>query len=133
MGTPAYEPFDADLLSPLLPHCKIIASASAGYDEFDIEWLTRNNIWFCNTVDAVAEATADMAMFLLLAVLRDTGRAERQLRSGGWKQGLVPSKDPSGMVLGIVGMGSIGKASALSLPVHHCLEIELADLLQPAC
>lgn len=115
MGTPAYEPFDEDLLGALVPHCKIIASASAGYNEFDVDWMTKNGIWFCNTIDAVAEATADMAMFLILAVLRNTTVAERQARDGTWKQGIVPSRDPAGLTLGIVGLGSIGKVSTITL------------------
>jgi lactate dehydrogenase-like 2-hydroxyacid dehydrogenase len=78
-------------------------------NEFDVEWMTRHGIWFCNTVNAVAEATADMAMFLILAVLRDTTRAERQARDGSWKAGIAPSRDPSGLTLGIVGAGAIGK------------------------
>jgi lactate dehydrogenase-like 2-hydroxyacid dehydrogenase len=109
MGTPAYEPFDEDLLGSLLPHCKIITSGSAGFNEFDVDWMTRNKIWFCNTRNAVAEATADMALFLILAVLRDTTRAEKGARSDSWKAGLVPCRDPTGMTLGIVGMGAIGK------------------------
>lgn len=113
MGTPAYEPFDKELLGALVPHCKIIASASAGYNEFDVDWMTENKIWFCNTIDAVAEATADMAMFLILAVLRNTTVAERQARDGTWKQGIVPGKDPSGLTLGIVGLGSIGKVRTI--------------------
>ncbi|KAI1613145.1 D-3-phosphoglycerate dehydrogenase [Exophiala viscosa] len=109
MGTPPYEPFDEDLLKSLLPHCKIITSASAGYNEFDVEWMTANKVWFCNTINAVAESTADMAMFLTLAVLRDTTRGEKQARNGTWKANIVPARDPSGLTLGIVGAGSIGK------------------------
>ena len=111
MGTPPYEPFDEDLLRALVPHCKIITSASAGYNEFDVEWMARDGMWFCNTVDAVAEATADMAIFLLLAALRNTSNAERSARSGTWRSApdIVPGKDPTGLVLGIVGMGAIGK------------------------
>ena len=113
MGTPAYEPFDEELLGALVPQCKIIASASAGYNEFDVNWMTEKKIWFCNTIDAVAEATADMAMFLILAVLRNSTVAERQARNGTWKQGIVPSKDPAGLALGIVVLGSIGKVSVI--------------------
>jgi lactate dehydrogenase-like 2-hydroxyacid dehydrogenase len=111
MGTPPYEPFDEGLLGALLPHCKIITSASAGFNEFDVDWMTRNGVWFCNTRNAVAEATADMAIFLMLAVLRDTTRAERGARGDTWKTGIVPSRDPAGLTLGIVGMGAIGKVS----------------------
>ncbi|KAL1884449.1 hypothetical protein Plec18167_002037 [Paecilomyces lecythidis] len=111
MGTLDYEPFDQELLGPLVPHCRIIASASAGYNEFDVDWMTSQGIWFTNTVDGVAEATADMAMFLILAVLRNTTVAEKCARSGKWRgvPGLVPARDPTGLTLGIVGMGAIGK------------------------
>lgn len=118
MGTPPYEPFDADLLGALAPECKIITSASAGFNEFDVNWMAGEGIWFCNTVNAVAEATADMAMFLILAVLRNTSEAEKVVRSGGWRaEGLVPARDPSDLTLGIVGMGAIGKVGSLRCKV----------------
>lgn len=113
MGTIPYEPFDEDLLGGIAPECKIIVSASAGYNEFDVDWMTRAGMWFCNTVDAVSEATADMAVFLILATVRNTTLAEKQAREGKWKAGLTPSQDPMGKTLGIVGLGSIGKYVAL--------------------
>ncbi|KAA8642798.1 hypothetical protein EYZ11_010361 [Aspergillus tanneri] len=126
MGTPPYEPFDADLLSSLAPDCKIIASASSGYNEFDVRWMASQGIWFCNTVNAVAEATADMALFMILAVLRNSSNAEKSARSGSWRSapGLVPGRDPSGLTLGIVGLGAIGKyvakkAAVLNLKIIY--------------
>lgn len=78
--------------------------------------MTSEGMLFCNTVDAVAEATADMALFLILAVLRNTSAAEASAKAGTWQiSGLVPARDPSGLVLGIIGMGSIGKVSSTSL------------------
>lgn len=117
MGTPPYEPFDKGLLSGLVPDCKIITSASAGYNEFDVDWMTKKGIVFCNSVDAVAEATADMAVWLLLSVLRNTSNAERSARVGKWRSNLVPVRDPAGLTLGIVGMGSIGKVSAFAIGI----------------
>lgn len=116
MGTPPYEPFDRGMLGVLAetsPKCRIITSASAGYNEFPVEWLAEEGIWFTNTVDAVAEATADMAMFLILAVLRNTTNAEKSARAGTWRAtpGIIPARDPSGLTLGIVGLGAIGKVS----------------------
>ncbi|TVY45479.1 putative 2-hydroxyacid dehydrogenase [Lachnellula occidentalis] len=121
MGTPPYEPFSPQLLGPLLPKCKIVTSASAGFNEFPVEWLAQNGALFCNSVDAVAEATADMALFLILAVLRNTSNAERSARAGTWKSapGLVPARDPTGSTLGIVGMGSIGKYLAKKAAVFN--------------
>lgn len=109
MGTRPFEDFDAELLSPLVPSCKIIVSASAGYNEFDVNWMSENGIVFCNTRDAVSECTADMATFLILAVLRDASRAEKSTRNGMWRNDHVPTRSPSGLTLGILGMGSIGK------------------------
>ncbi|KAM0444042.1 hypothetical protein ACHAQK_002794 [Fusarium lateritium] len=111
MGRPPYRPFDK-IFEHLTPHCKIIASAAAGYDDFGVDWLTEKAIWLCNSVDAVAEATADMAFFLALAVIRDTYRGERSLREGNWRGPVVPSRDPWGMTLGIIGMGAIGRCLA---------------------
>lgn len=81
-------------------------------------------MWFCNTTDAVAEATADMAIFLTLAVVRDAYRAERAACNGAWRAGLNPTNDPSGMTLGIVGMGNIGKyvakkAAAFNMHIRY--------------
>lgn len=114
-GFTLYEPFDEELLRPLIPSLKIMGSASAGYNEFDVEWMTRNGIVFCNSRNAVNESTADMTMLMTLGILRDLQGRQKTLREGTWRGKingqLMPSKDPSGLVLGIVGMGAIGKVS----------------------
>lgn len=116
MGIGPYEPFDEELLSPLLPHCKIIASASAGYNEFDVDWMTRSGILFCNSRNAVNEATADMAIFMTIGILRDVQSLQTSVANGTWRGGLQPTRDPTGMKLGIIGMGAIGKVRDSSLP-----------------
>jgi lactate dehydrogenase-like 2-hydroxyacid dehydrogenase len=100
---------DEEMLTPLLPGLKIVVSASAGYNEFDVDFMTANGIWFCNARHAVSEATADMAVFLILAVVRDTTRGEKQVRDGRWRGQITPTLDPNGLTLGIIGMGGIGK------------------------
>ncbi|KAF9733454.1 glycerate-and formate-dehydrogenase [Paraphaeosphaeria minitans] len=109
MGTPPYEPFDAGLLSGLLPHVKIIASASAGYNKFDGDWMSANVITFCNSVNAVAEATADMA----------ERAAKHELCGAQREGGDVTGRDPAGLTLGIVGMGGIGKHLAKKATVFN--------------
>lgn len=103
-----YEPFDAELLSPFLPDLRIVVSAQCGYNDFDVDWMTSQGVWFCNSRNATCEATADMALFLLLGVLRNTSLAEQNLRDGLWRAGLGLGQDPSGKALGIVGMGKTG-------------------------
>ncbi|KAI9739967.1 MAG: hypothetical protein M1818_005023 [Claussenomyces sp. TS43310] len=124
MGTHPYEPFDEDLLGALVPGCQVIVSASAGYNEFDVDWMTQNNLYFCNTRNAVSEPTADMAMFLILAVLKDSTNAEKSTRTGNWRAKFVPTRDPSGLNLGIIGLGAIGKhlarkANAFNMKIHY--------------
>ncbi|KAF9690417.1 hypothetical protein EKO04_011570 [Ascochyta lentis] len=124
LGPQPYEPFDSQLLGPLLPDLRIVVSAQRGFDDFHVDWMTRQGIWFCNTKHAMAEATAEMALFLLMAVVRNTSRAEQSLRSGGWRGQLPLSRDLRSITLGVVGMGSIGaslaqKAMALGVQVRY--------------
>ena len=55
-----------------------------------------------------------MAMFLTLATVRDTSRAERDMKEKKWRNDYVPAKDPTGLTLGIVGLGAIGKVKSFS-------------------
>ncbi|EXJ84040.1 hypothetical protein A1O3_04707 [Capronia epimyces CBS 606.96] len=123
MGILPYEPFDEELLGPLVPHCKVIGSASAGYNEFDVDWMSRNGIVFCNSRNAVNEATADMAILMMLGILRDIQSLETSVKKGAWRGGipgpLVPTRDPTGLKLGIVGMGAIGKHVARKARVFN--------------
>lgn len=119
-----FEPFDQELLGPLLPHLRIVVSAMKGIDDFDIAWMTRRGIWFCNSREATRDATADMTLFLILAVLRDTCRAERNFRQGHWRSGLQLSRGLSDITLGIVAMGNIGttvawKCAALGMKICY--------------
>ncbi|KAH7024342.1 glycerate-and formate-dehydrogenase [Microdochium trichocladiopsis] len=121
MGILPYEPFDAELLWPLVPQCKILASASAGYNEFDVDWMTSQGITFCNSRNAVNEATADLAICMILSILRDVQSLRSSIAAGTWRggmaltkgqTGLAPTRDPSGLKLAIIGMGAIGKHTA---------------------
>ncbi|KAJ5225903.1 hypothetical protein N7468_007128 [Penicillium chermesinum] len=109
MGNSAYSPFDAPVFGPLAMNCRIVACVNAGFSEFDLDWFTANKMYVTNTLHAVAEPTADIAIFLILAVLRDTTREEMNVRKGGWKNASAPPRDPNGLTLGIIGMGRIGK------------------------
>ena len=85
--------------------------------------MTRKGIWFANTRSATCNATADMTIFLMLAVLRNTSLAEQNFRQGLWRSCLPLGQDLESMTLGIVGMGSIGsrvarKAVALGMRVQ---------------
>jgi glyoxylate reductase len=74
----------------------------------------RTGIGVSNTPGAVDDATATTALYLLLSVLRNFSAAERNVRSGQWKAGLAPgrARDAEGRVLGVLGMGGIGRRLA---------------------
>lgn len=139
MGNMPYGEFDSQLLEPLAAHCKIIVSASAGFNEFDVPWMTSKGIYFCNTRNAVAEATADMALFLILAVLKDASATEKHARDGNWRgPNFTPTVDPNGLKLGIVGMGSIGKyiakkAQVFGMDVVYYNRTRLAPEIESLC
>lgn len=119
MGNGRYELFNEELLGPLLPSLKIVACVNAGYSEFDLEWFTKNKVYVTNTLYAVAEPTADITVMLILNTLRDFSKFEKLVKTGSWRSVVkVPPTDPHGLLLGIVGMGKIGKVRRHSPHVH---------------
>lgn len=109
-----YERFDEELFGPLIPSLKIVSAVNAGYSEFDLEWFNSQKIHVTNTIEAVAEPTADTTIMLMLNTIRDFTMFERKFRAGQWKRGVErPPPDPHGLLLGIIGMGKIGKVILL--------------------
>jgi glyoxylate reductase len=96
---------------------KLITTFGAGYNTIDVDYATERGIYVCNTPDVVSESTSDIAIFLLLACCRRTSEAERYIREGNWNGGPEELErflgiNPSGKILGIIGMGGIGKLIA---------------------
>ena len=97
------------------PRCKVLANFGVGYNHIDVAAAKAAGIAVSNTPGAVTDATADIAMCLLLMTARRAGEGERLLRAGNW-EGWHPTQ-LLGMHLGektvgIVGMGRIGQAIA---------------------
>lgn len=110
--------FDEEVIAALPETVRVIGNIGAGYDQIDVAAATRRGIYVTNTPDAVREATADTALFLMLAVLRNFGEGVRVVEQGGWLNGCEPGRCPSSRRIGILGMGSIGKAFA-----ERCLSL----------
>jgi len=93
----------------------LLANYGVGYNHIDLEAARSRNIQVSNTPGVLTDATADLAMTLLLMLARRAGEGERQLRSGAW-HGWYPTHLMGTMVtgatIGIVGMGRIGLAMA---------------------
>ena len=97
------------------PNLKLIANFGVGYDNIDIPYVTKKGITVTNTPDPVTEPTAELAMGLMVAVSRQIGYLNNQLRKpGGVVTGVMKnlSTTLSGKTLGIIGMGAIGQALA---------------------
>lgn len=110
-------PFDAELVGLLPPTLKYICHNGAGYDQISIPACTARGIKVSNVREAVDESTADTAVWLLLGALRNFGAGVESLRRGKWRTGaggdggelLALGREPRGLVLGVLGMGGIGR------------------------
>ena len=95
--------------------CKILANFGVGYNHIDVAAARAAGVTVTNTPGAVTDATADIALTLMLMAARRAGEGERLPRSGNWR-GWAPmqllGQHITGKRLGIVGMGRIGKAIA---------------------
>jgi len=98
--------------------CKLLANFGVGYNHIDVAAARAHGIEVTNTPGAVTDATADIALTLMLMTARRAGEGERMLRADGW-DGWHPTQmlgfHLSGKRLGVIGMGRIGQAIA-----HRC-------------
>lgn len=99
---------------------RIIANFGAGYDHIDLAAARAAGVVVTNTPDVVTESTADLAMMLVLMAARRASEGERLLRAGqwsGWNPTQLLGTHVGGKVLGVIGMGRIGRAIARR--AHH--------------
>ncbi|MGI3163406.1 2-hydroxyacid dehydrogenase [Pseudooceanicola sp. 200-1SW] len=97
------------------PRCKILANFGVGYNHIDAEACRAHGVTVTNTPGAVTDATADVAMTLILMACRRAGEAERLVRAGqweGWHPTQMLGQHVTGAKLGVIGMGRIGQAIA---------------------
>ncbi len=110
------DPFTAEVFEKNhAPRCRLLANFGVGYNHIDVAAAKAAGIIVTNTPGAVTDATADIALTLMLMTARRAGEGERMLRAGAW-EGWHPTQmlgaHMSGKSLGIIGMGRIGKAIA---------------------
>lgn len=94
---------------------KLLANFGVGYNHIDAAAARAAGIEVTNTPGAVTDATADIALTLMLMTCRRAGEGERLVRSGqwgGWHPTQLLGLHMSGKTLGVVGMGRIGQAIA---------------------
>ncbi len=97
------------------PQLKVVANVAVGYNNIDVAACSRRGVVCTNTPGVLTEATADIAMALVLMSTRRLGEGERVIRSNTpWQWGMfyMLGSGIQGRRLGIVGMGDIGQALA---------------------
>jgi lactate dehydrogenase-like 2-hydroxyacid dehydrogenase len=110
----------AEVLAAEPRRARLVANFGVGFNNIDIQAAKARGIAVSNTPDVLTDATADLAMTLLLMVARRTGEGERHVRGGqwtGWRPTHMLGTHVTGKVLGLVGMGRIARAVAQR--AHH--------------
>lgn len=107
--------FDAELVAQLPKSVLHVAHNGAGYDQIDVQPFTERNIQVSNITTPVEAPTALTAVYLVLAAMRNFQHGHDLLTAGKWGTdgkcaGAGFGYDPEGKVLGILGMGGIGRA-----------------------
>lgn len=125
--TSAIDRWPADLVRCLPQRVRIMATFSVGFDHIDIKAAREKGITVTNTPDVLTDATADIAILLLLAASRRAFEGQMLVREDrwiGWRPTQLMGVGLAGRNLGIVGMGRIGAAVAqrargFGLKIHY--------------
>lgn len=121
------EVFDAVTVDRLHDRLKIVANHSVGVDHCDLAALSRRDIVVTNTPGVLDDATAEIAMLLLLGAARRASEGDRLVRSGqwdAWSPSFMVGTQVTGARLGILGMGRVGqvvarRARGFDMQVHY--------------
>lgn len=109
------ERFSGEVVARLDERLKIVANHSVGTDHCDLPALKSRGIAVTNTPGVLSDATAELAMMLMLGAARHAVAGDRIVRSGAWdfwSPAFLVGKQVTGARLGIVGMGGVGRAFA---------------------
>jgi glyoxylate reductase len=109
------ERVDGELLDAAGSQLRVVANVAVGYNNIDVPACVERSVIATNTPGVLTDATADIAMALILMSTRRLAEGERVIRSGApWQWGMFYMLGGSiqGRQLGVVGMGAIGAATA---------------------
>ena len=106
--------FDAETINKLSDKVKIISNFAVGFGNIDVKAAKKKNIIVTNTPDVLTDATAEIAILLLLGAARRAteGRKWVDKKNWSWSADFLMGKQLTGRPLGILGMGRIGQAVA---------------------
>ncbi len=112
------DPIDRTLLEALAPPLALVATFAVGFENIDVAAARSLGVRVTHTPGVLTDATAEIAVALLLDCARRTSEGDRLVRAGGWR-GFAPGfhlgRDVYGKTVGIVGAGRIGRRVAETL------------------
>lgn len=131
----SFDKLGPDFIPALPPSIRIIATHSVGYDHLSIPQARARGIAVTNTPGVLTDATADIAMLLILGAARGASWGDRMVREDRWGETTLISPmghDVTAKRLGILGMGRIGqavarRAMAFGMPIHYHSRRPVAD------
>ena len=106
---------DEELLEAAGAQLRCVANVAVGYDNVDVGAAARRGVVVTNTPGVLDDATADLTMALLLAATRRVAEGDRLVRAGrpwSWGMHFMLGSSLRGKLLGIVGLGGIGRRVA---------------------
>ncbi|MDE1166122.1 MAG: 2-hydroxyacid dehydrogenase [Pseudomonas sp.] len=116
-----------------LPKLEVVAVNGVGTDAVDLAYARDRGIHVTATIGALTEDVADLAIGLLISACRGLCTSDRYVRAGHWPASATPlaplplARQFSGMRIGIVGMGRVGRAVATRAAAFGC-PISYTDL-----
>jgi lactate dehydrogenase-like 2-hydroxyacid dehydrogenase len=121
------EHLSAEVIARLPDSVRAIANFSVGVDHVDLEAAKARGIIVTNTPDVLSDATAEIAMLLMLGAARRASEGERLVRAGEWRTwspAFMVGIQVTGKRLGIIGMGRVGlvvarRARGFDMEVHY--------------
>lgn len=124
VGVAHFQPFESKFLHLLLHSCRIVISMATGCRSSAVERMKRNSAVHCNSTppsnvpNGADEATLKLMITLVLATLQSLLYAGKDFHTETLRHNAALARDPPGTVLGIAGMGSIGKHLARHAAIH---------------
>lgn len=113
-----WAPIDDSVLSGL-KRLKVVVRYGAGVDNVDVKAATRNGVMIVNIPDVFTDEVADHTLSLILSLVRRITQCDRMTKNGVWNRDFQKWARPvprlNGCVVGIVGLGRIGRAVAIRL------------------
>ena len=131
------EVFDNDIISKLSKRIVIISNFGVGFNNIDIKATKKRNIIVTNTPDVLTEATAEIAILIILGAARRATEGIKYARNKNWRwsSDFLNGKELNQSNLGILGMGRVGRAVAhrarsFGMKIHYYNRVRLSPDLE---